>query len=68
VIARPEFVPDPSLSRAEMESLQREIATAATFEDDLPVAVDTARQARVAGVDQAFDGDTRDECRRRNPR
>jgi len=58
VIARPEFVPDPSLSRAEMESLQREIATAATFEDDLPVAVDTARQARVAGVDQAFDGDT----------
>jgi len=32
---RPEFVPDPSLSREEMESLQREIADAATFADDL---------------------------------
>lgn len=52
--ARPEFVPDPSLSRAEMESLQREIAAAATFADDLPV--DTP--VTVAGVDQAFDGDT----------
>jgi len=31
---RPEFVPDPSLSREEMEALQREIADAATFEDD----------------------------------
>ena len=31
---RPEFVPDPSLSRVEMEALQREIADAATFEDD----------------------------------
>jgi deoxyribonuclease V len=33
---RPEFVPDPSLSRAEMESLQRDIADAAAFTDDLP--------------------------------
>lgn len=32
---RPEFVPDPSLSRAEMEELQRELAAVATFEDDL---------------------------------
>ncbi|MFB6309319.1 MAG: endonuclease V [Haloarculaceae archaeon] len=32
---RHEFVPDPSLSTAEMERLQREIATAATFEDRL---------------------------------
>ncbi|CCQ34346.1 Endonuclease V protein [Halorhabdus tiamatea SARL4B] len=29
----PEFVPDPSLSREEMESLQREIADVAVFED-----------------------------------
>ena len=34
-IARPDFVPDPSLSRSEMEALQREIAEAAVFEDDL---------------------------------
>jgi len=34
---RPEFVPDASLSRAEMERLQRDIAAAAVFEDDLPV-------------------------------
>ncbi|MDS0281311.1 endonuclease V [Haloarcula onubensis] len=39
---RPEFVPDPSLSTAEMEALQREIADAAVFEDDFafdPAAV-----------------------------
>ncbi|WP_158057594.1 endonuclease V [Halorussus halophilus] len=30
----PEFVPDPSLSRAEMEQVQRDIADAAVFEDD----------------------------------
>ncbi|WP_018257879.1 endonuclease V [Halomicrobium katesii] len=35
--ARPEFVPDPALSRGEMESLQREIAAEATFADDLGV-------------------------------
>ena len=33
-IARPEFLPDPSLSRAEMESLQRDLAAAATEADD----------------------------------
>ena len=33
-IARPEFRPDPSLSTAEMESLQREISDVATFTDD----------------------------------
>jgi len=33
-LARPEFLPDPALSRAEMESLQREIASTATFADD----------------------------------
>jgi deoxyribonuclease V len=41
-VTRPGFVPDPSLSRDEMEALQRDIAAAATFEDDLdfdPAAV-----------------------------
>ena len=33
-LARPDLRPDPSLSRAEMENLQREVAAAATFEDD----------------------------------
>ena len=33
-VARPEFLPDPALSRAEMESLQRELAATATFADD----------------------------------
>ncbi|WP_128904175.1 endonuclease V [Halorubrum amylolyticum] len=33
-IAHPEFLPDPALSRAEMESLQRELAATATFADD----------------------------------
>ncbi|WP_336339398.1 endonuclease V [Haloarcula brevis] len=45
---RPEFVPDPSLSQAEMEALQREIAEAARFEDDLdfsPAAIASAGNA-----------------------
>ncbi|ELZ59277.1 MULTISPECIES: endonuclease V [Halorubrum] len=33
-LARPDLRPDPSLSRAEMEDLQRDIAAAATFDDD----------------------------------
>ncbi|OYR40113.1 MULTISPECIES: endonuclease V [unclassified Halorubrum] len=33
-VARPEFLPDPALSRAEMESLQRDLAATATFADD----------------------------------
>ncbi|PSP80106.1 endonuclease V [Halobacteriales archaeon QS_1_68_20] len=33
-VRRPEFVPDPALSREEMEALQRDIADAATFADD----------------------------------
>ena len=49
---RPQFVPDPSLSRAEMERLQREIATVARFTDDPPI--DPAAPGIVAGVDQAF--------------
>jgi deoxyribonuclease V len=61
---RPEFVPDPADSRAEMEALQREVADAARFDDDLdvdPTAVTLAADETldgdrplVAGVDQAF--------------
>jgi deoxyribonuclease V len=47
------FVPDPSLSRTEMERLQREIATVATFTDDLPF--DPARVAVDGPVDPATD-------------
>ncbi|MEF8785049.1 MAG: endonuclease V [Haloarculaceae archaeon] len=71
-IHRPEFVPDPSLSREAMERLQEEIADAAIFTDDLgfdPENVGVAHDSGqtqlgersepplVAGVDQAFDGD-----------
>jgi len=58
--ARPEFVPDPSLSREAMETLQGEIAAAATFADDLDVDPEgwSGDPPVVAGVDQAFDGDT----------
>jgi len=37
-VARSEFLPDAALDREAMESLQREVARAATFHDDLPVA------------------------------
>lgn len=48
-VGRPEFRPDSGLSRAEMEALQREIASEATFEDEpLPAS------PVVVGVDQAF--------------
>ncbi|WP_199722719.1 endonuclease V [Haloplanus aerogenes] len=67
--ARPEFVPDPSQSREEMEALQREVAAAATFADDFafdPAAVSVGRDTAltgerplVAGVDQAFLDDDR---------
>ncbi|MFO8114503.1 MAG: endonuclease V [Halorubrum sp.] len=33
-VAHPEFLPDPALSRGEMESRQRELAATATFADD----------------------------------
>jgi len=55
---RPAFVPDPSLSRAEMERLQRDIAASATFDDALDVDHEFPEQPLVAGVDQGFDGDT----------
>ncbi|MFC7077445.1 endonuclease V [Haloarcula halophila] len=67
-VVRPGFVPDPSLSREAMETLQREIAETAVFEDDLSVDPETASSDSeqttlsgeaasaplVAGVDQAF--------------
>jgi deoxyribonuclease V len=69
-VVRPEFLPDPELDEGEMERLQREIADAATFEDDHSltpegVALDAepTEQASldadpggpvVVGVDQAF--------------
>ena len=62
---RPEFVPDPSLSRDEMEQLQRDIAAAAVFEDGVGEVLTTALEDSfgvdsrplVAGVDQGFHGD-----------
>jgi deoxyribonuclease V len=69
----PEFVPDPSLSREEMEAIQHDIAEAATFTDEFgfdPGAVSRALPTDgeqqqlttedspvVVGVDQAFPGD-----------
>jgi deoxyribonuclease V len=54
-IANPEFVPNPALSRAEMEQLQHEIATSATFEDALDRDPVFGDPPVVAGVDQAFE-------------
>jgi deoxyribonuclease V len=54
---RERFVPDASLSRAEMEELQRDLAGVARFEDDFefdPERVGTRTEPLVAGVDQAF--------------
>jgi deoxyribonuclease V len=54
---RERFVPDPSLSRAEMEDLQRDLAREARFEDDFGFdaeRVGTTSGPLVAGVDQAF--------------
>lgn len=71
---RPEFLPDPAASRAEMEAQQREIAAAATFSDrdcpepaalELAESLDLADRADprpgapvVVGIDQAFEDDT----------
>ncbi|WP_178916328.1 endonuclease V [Natronomonas gomsonensis] len=50
------FLPDPSLSREAMEALQRDIAEAAVFEDDIDFDPEdiASGEALVAGVDQAF--------------
>ncbi|MUV51648.1 endonuclease V [Haloarcula sp. CBA1122] len=49
---RPDFIPDPSLSQAEMEALQRDIAEVARFEDDLDVS-----PAAIASAGDAPDDD-----------
>ncbi|RZH66829.1 endonuclease V [Natrinema altunense] len=62
---RPDLAPDADLSRGEMEALQREIGTLATFEDDFafdpdalsnPLAstADGGKPPVVGGVDQSF--------------
>jgi deoxyribonuclease V len=48
---RPGFVPDPSLSQAEMEALQRDIAEVARFADDLKFLPDTIARAGDAPAD-----------------
>jgi deoxyribonuclease V len=63
-VARSGLLPDPDLSREEMERLQRDIAAEATFADDLsfdpraitegPLATAGEDPPLVAGVDQAF--------------
>ena len=55
----PRFVPDPSDSRAEMERLQRELATAAVFADDLSFDL----RAVGVGESNALDGERRSEGR-----
>ncbi|MFB6291791.1 MAG: endonuclease V [Candidatus Nanohaloarchaea archaeon] len=50
---KPEFLADPSLSRDEMEEMQRRIAGEAVFEDEY--GFDPGLEdVKVAGVDQAF--------------
>ncbi|RQH03114.1 endonuclease V [Natrarchaeobius oligotrophus] len=62
---RPDLAPDADLEREEMETMQREIAAAATFEDDfsfdpdslsnpLEASTSGAEPPVVAGVDQSF--------------
>ncbi|PSQ07406.1 endonuclease V [Halobacteriales archaeon QS_5_68_33] len=54
---RPAFVPDASLSRAEMAALQRDIAAEATFVDDLPVDPASVRVDRRVDLDAVREGD-----------
>lgn len=62
-IAHPQFVPDATLDRSEMEKLQREIAATAVFEDNFDFSSEAAcrevsNAPRIAGVDQAFVDDS----------
>lgn len=50
------FMPDPSLSRDEMEKLQRELAETAVFDDAFPFNPEQD-DVLVAGIDQAFRDD-----------
>jgi len=49
---RPEYVPDTALDRGEMETLQREVAAAAVFEDDFAFDPDRIRTTP-PGLDDA---------------
>lgn len=55
-ISRPRFVPDASSSHDEMKRLQRDIADTAVFSDGRDSPLDA--EPRIAGVDQAFNGET----------
>ncbi|MFB6211393.1 MAG: endonuclease V [Halobacteriales archaeon] len=54
MVVRERFVPDPSLTRDDMEALQHEIAATARFTDDPPRDPAALTDELVAGVDQAF--------------
>lgn len=56
---RHEFIPDPALSQAEMEELQRDIAEAAQFSDDLGFASEalTAAQSDPHGDQTTLEAD-----------
>jgi deoxyribonuclease V len=61
-VVRPEFVPDPALSRDEMEALQRDIAADAVFTDDLSfdpalVCEGDAEQQRLGAEPASSTGD-----------
>jgi deoxyribonuclease V len=58
-VAHPAFLPDPALDRAEMEAMQREIARAAVFADDLPFGPEAVRWAP-GGQTTLDDSDERD--------
>ncbi|MFB6216399.1 MAG: endonuclease V [Candidatus Aenigmatarchaeota archaeon] len=53
-IAKPDFYPDPDLSREEMEELQVEVGENAVFEDDFDFDIDEVDELFIAGIDQAF--------------
>ena len=60
-VPRPEFRPDPSMDRAEMEALQDDIAASAVFEDDFAFDVEGvctggARGEQSSLSDSAFGG------------
>ncbi|MGM0590915.1 MAG: endonuclease V [Halobacteriota archaeon] len=60
---RPEFVPDASASREEMEVLQREVAAAARFEDALdcdPEAISLGDDRQIEIDGDSFDGESFD--------
>lgn len=62
--ARPEFAPDPSLSREEMEDLQREIAEEASFADEFgfdPAAVALGDSLPLAAVRREANQTTLDD-------